>query len=293
MTDDWERGCVLCARRGRKKLIDDGHLCIDCATRIVRNLSQILAFVADAPAFVELTRTGSAHKPSFASAPPLNVEALDPDRVDVPRWRPKEITDGGKKILGLTDPVRRDPDPVPLIDTLASWASMVADDRQESYGEPIPALHELTVIVAYLKRHMGWIINTPTFPVDDFADSVTDCLRVANRWNVAAAWGAWSVDCPNDTEHGLCGHRIEIKADDIDRDVTCRRCQRTWSVAWLMRVAVSPNAGHVWLDAESIGQRFGISARTLRQWANEGRINREHGLYDVSEFITRHTDTGT
>lgn len=272
--------CSLCAARGRSKRIDTGHLCTECAVGLQRRLNQIIRLVDGAPDFVELTRgAGSVGRPAYTSKAPLNVEALDPERIDVPRWRSDDINPR------ITPPTP-DPQPLTLLDTLASWDNLIREIR----GMEGIAAVTLTGVVGSLNRSVGWLVNQAAFPIEDFSECITDCLRVAKRWETAGRTNLWDVDCPADLGGKLCGYRLQVKADDIDGDVRCKRCRTTWPVERLMRVAASPNAGHIWLDAEAMCKRLGVDKKTLHRWVRESRIAKSHGLYDAAPLL-RPTDT--
>jgi hypothetical protein len=80
----------------------------------------------------------------------------------------------------------------------------------------------------------------------------------------------------------LCGTPIKIKDADFDAEATCRTCKTHWKVSRLLYVGASANAGGIYVDPEAAAHYLGVTERTLRTWARQGKINRERGRYDIS-----------
>ncbi len=101
---------------------------------------------------------------------------------------------------------------------------------------------------------------------------------------------SWVIPCPADVQRrvddemtiGLCGTPIKIADPDFDAEVNCRGCRTHWKVSRLLYVGASANAGGIYVDPEAASTYLGVTERTLRQWANKGKIKRERGRYDIS-----------
>lgn len=110
------RLCVLCARRGRATEVDALVVCSPCKVRIDDQLTDIVRLAADAAAWVEPATTGNFSRAVPGSRPPLNVEAIEPELILVRPWPD-------------------DPEEMPLLDLLESWARLIMDERRMSkYG---------------------------------------------------------------------------------------------------------------------------------------------------------------
>ena len=92
---------------------------------------------------------------------------------------------------------------------------------------------------------------------------------------------AWRVTCPADTQDGECGQVLRVTQHDFDASVHCQACGTTWPTDRLLRVVASSRHAELWLDPEAAAEWIGVHAATLRKWAVEGRIKREHGRYEV------------
>ena len=101
---------------------------------------------------------------------------------------------------------------------------------------------------------------------------------------------SWVVSCPADVvcqdsgTVGLCGNVITIKDADWESDVHCRLCGYLWKVGRLLFVGASAATGGIFVDGEAASQYLGVSDRTLRTWAREGKIVRERGRYDITSL---------
>lgn len=93
----------------------------------------------------------------------------------------------------------------------------------------------------------------------------------------------WHVDCPADTDNGICGANLRIDPATIDADVHCRACGRRWTTRWLMRVAEAESKTAIHTTVADAALHFGVSDTTIKRLARAGKITREHGQVILSE----------
>ena len=117
--------------------------------------------------------------------------------------------------------------------------------------------------------------------VDEFAAEVRGLHRRSQQAAGQTRRAAWRVTCPTDTEDDECGHQLVVTGQDFGGHITCRACGTTWAVERLLRVVASSQHSELWLDPEAASEWLGVHAGTLRKWAKEGRLRREHGRYEV------------
>lgn len=116
-------------------------------------------------------------------------------------------------------------------------------------------------------------------------DMVSDLTREASRLgSLSQETGitSWRVACPADTSDGdMCGKAIRIAREDLEDDkrVSCRGCGRDWTARRLVVVAASTEDIDVWVPADVLTGWYGITARTLRRWVKDGRVERRGTLY--------------
>lgn len=297
LIDAWQPRCVLCAAHGRERLLEDGHVCPSCRQRIDDNLASIVAN-GDLSAVSERTSSGGAPGAGYESKPPTDLERTAPYLVAV-RLNPRVEPALYRSVAEL----------------LCDWERMLRAERgMAAYGpstahhtgsdEGVLAAQASRQAVAILRRHLEWITAEPTWPIEDFADEVGKC---AARIRVLASPDAGRdriVRCPTlvEIESGddvrQCGARLTVRTwaaldedmhgrrdRSIGEDVTCPRCHATRSPEQLLRAAGKEDT---WADAEALATWFGVSKRTLRRWAERGRVRRHHGLYswaDVSDAL--------
>jgi len=117
--------------------------------------------------------------------------------------------------------------------------------------------------------------------VDEFARELRTLHRACQQAAGQTRRAAWRVTCPADTDQGECGKQLRVSGQDFGGHVSCRACGTTWPVERLLRVVASSQHAELWLDPEAASEWLGISERTLRLWAREGRLKRANGRYEV------------
>lgn len=278
MTDDWPHVCVLCAVRGRQTRLRFGHVCASCADRIAADLRAIPELAAMAAACLEpASSTGAGSRSVPSSRPPLNVEALDPALANVP---------GHDAVLLVL---------------LEEWCRLIRDMRGMTPYGPASAAHAaetarkaaqeprrrdrmpsggndtgvtLTGVTGFLGAQVAWMVDTPDFPIEDFAGEVRACVKALRRWDVMAEERGQVIPCPTVTEDGECGRRLHYRS--MDERVTCRACGATRDVPQLLMAADADNA---LVDGEALAQRFSIDPSTIRKWARFGHVERAGQRY--------------
>lgn len=138
----------------------------------------------------------------------------------------------------------------------------------------------LSGVVAFLR---AWLprLSQDFLPIDDLAREVHDCWLQAQRAANAAPRTAYRVACPTIDDDGAdCGRMLAVAGDDLEGEVTCRSCRTTWSVDWLLTIVAAESERAIWMDPETAASRAGVDERTLRRWARDGKVQREHGRYE-------------
>ena len=172
------------------------------------------------------------------------------------------------------------------IAVLESWERIWREDYGLTpYGpasaERDPAARAtLLGIVSFLQ---SWLTKSCTEhpAIDEFAREVRTLHRTCQQAAGQARRSAWRVTCPADTDEGECGTQLRVSGEDFGGHISCRGCGTTWPVDRLLHVVASSQHAELWLDPEAASEWLGISERTLRLWAKEGRIMRDHGRYEV------------
>jgi hypothetical protein len=276
---DWQRQCILCARRGRTTRLETGHACAACAGWLAVQVANIARLAADAAAWLAPgSANGGSGRPVPGSRPPLRVDALMPELTVVPQ-------DGQPSEVWPT-----------VLEVLEAWCRMIRQERHMApYGpaslaaarttDGLYAGTSATLVGAttFLGRQVPWITTTTDFPVEDFVGEIVSCVKVLRKWDHAnQADTAYVVDCPHGLDDGTtCGYRLRIMGDDVDSWFHCPRCRTEWSVDRLMLVWAETSDAAMWLDHEAVSRRYGVDRSTLDRWVRSGRISKWHGLYDV------------
>lgn len=181
-------------------------------------------------------------------------------------------------------------------DAIAVMENWVRDWRETynlvPYGiatEAIPASKLLQDIVNFLTQ---WLHNACTnhIAIDLFAAELRQQWAAMREGANETPPNTWVVPCPADidTADGVatCGKAIKITDVEMEAIVNCRTCKTHWRVGRLLYVGAATANGGIYVDAEAASQYLGVSERTLRQWANAGKIKRKRGRYDITGLAT-------
>jgi len=293
-TDD-TRTCVLCARRGRKRTLTEGHVCGPCRNGLRVDLGQILDLVALASTMPDpfaSRSTGSGSRPHPGSRPPIEVARVDPELITI-RLEPGDKTSG-----------------VPLLAMLESWERAVREDRgyvpyglasslRSSSSAPTGMTGPratLSGVVAFLRSQVDWMCDEPTFGIEQLAGQVHRAITTLRTLDPThERRDGWGIPCPADLEDGEpCSRRLTIERHDDGRldlhtDITCPDCGTTWTAQRLLLVALADERVTVWGYPEAITAALAIPSATLRKWHERGRITRLGNRYDAGQaFRLRH-----
>lgn len=206
------------------------------------------------------------------SRPPLRVDALDP-------WF--TVVDGQE----LT-----------VLECLELWERMVREMRGLAPYGPASAARSavaarsgdagydatLTGVVRFLGAQVAWMSTEPDFPVEDFADEVTACVRVLRRFDLNAEHQGTQLRCPTVMDDGSACDR-PLRYRELTEQITCRRCGQTRDAATLALLAME-DGREVWLDPEAAARHFAVDEMALARWARSGRIKVSHGRYLLSSI---------
>lgn len=280
MTDSehWSPRCVVCARRGRTRELDHGHVCPPCRTALRVDLLELVDLAATAAELPDpfATRPGvGGARPAPTSRPPIDLDHVDPHLVLV-RPRADATMDEAQ----------------PLLVALEDWARVVREDRRlVRYGVATEGQGvTLATVVGFLAAHVDWMCDTPDFAVEDLAELVRRAgmaLRCLDTGRERAS--GWRIPCPGDVGGGACGQRLSVDPGAFHDDLSCPRCGHWWTAQRLLLVALSDERVTVWAYPDTITDALGIPARTLREWAGKDLIGRRGSLYDAgAAFRRRH-----
>lgn len=172
------------------------------------------------------------------------------------------------------------------IAVLESWERIWREDYELTpYGEATAKLDSsggtlLRHIVGFLAT---WLERSCTDhpAIDEFAAELRQIHRSSQQAAGITKRTAWRVTCPADTDDGECGNVLIVSGEDFGGSLTCRTCSTTWPTERLLRVVASSRHAELWLDPEAASEWLGVHPGTLRKWAGDGRIRREHGRYEV------------
>jgi hypothetical protein len=176
-----------------------------------------------------------------------------------------------------------------VLPILESWERMFREEwgyapwgpttLERGQGKADQATAYLTGTVAFLRANLDRISDHPA--VDDFSGEVSTCWHQARNAARRQPRQAWRVTCPTDADQGECGNVLRVTGRDFGGEITCKHCRTTWPTDRLLMVVASSNHAELWLDPEAAAEWVGVNTRTLRKWAKQGKIKREHGRYEV------------
>jgi hypothetical protein len=176
-----------------------------------------------------------------------------------------------------------------VLPVLESWERMFRDEwgyapwgptsLARGINQPDQATAYLTGTVSFLRGNLEKICDHTA--VDDFASEVTTCWHQARSAARRQPRQAWRVTCPADTDAGECGNVLRVSGQDFGGTVSCKTCGTNWPTDRLLMVVASSQHAELWLDPEAAAEWVGVDVRTLRKWAKQGKIKRDHGRYEV------------
>jgi hypothetical protein len=180
-----------------------------------------------------------------------------------------------------------------VLPILESWERMFREEwgyapwgptsLERGKGQQDQPTAYLTGTVAFLRGNLDRICQHAA--VDDFSSEITQVWRQAREAARQQPRQAWRVTCPADADDGECGNVLRITGEDFGREVTCKACRTTWPTDRLLMVVATSTQARLWVDAAAINTMAGLTDRTLRRWAKEGRISRQGGLYDFAQVM--------
>ena len=148
-------------------------------------------------------------------------------------------------------------------------------------GQPNQAATTLTEVVRFLRIWMAKAAAEHP-AIDDFAGELRGCWREAQRAANQMPRTTWRVACPTDD----CAAPLSVGGQDLAGSVTCKGCKTVWSVDRLLLIVAAESEGAIWMDSETCAMRAGVDERTLRKWANAGKITKKGGRYDYKSIRT-------
>ena len=313
------QACVLCAARNpsRDRQLEHGHVCQPCRNGLRTDLGQILDLVAIAatmPDPLAARANAQSSRPHPGSRPPLEVARLDPERILI-RVEPSDPSADTALLVLLEDWCR-------LIREERGFAPYgIATEDQ-------PRSATLTGAIAFLRAQVDYCCDEPTFSLEQFAGNIRRAVGTLKALDPEHARRGWGIPCPADivtepecndcarTRIGLPANwtpevhaawheanpttvspckrvlrvaRHEDDSLDLHSDIYCPNCGTTWTAQRLLLVALADNRVTIWGYPSEISEALAIPARTLRDWAAKGRIERQGNRYDAgAAFRLRH-----
>lgn len=244
------RKCVICQQA------TDHMACITCQRRIRNNLADIQTYAALAANELIPGRGGDGRSTERGLG--IRLDALD--------------LVAGFDVLPVLELWERD-----WRETyhLAPYGPASAERNAGQASEAT-----LTSVLRFLGQ---WLDRACTDhpAIDDFHDEVRTCWHQARQAANAQPRQAWRVTCPTDQGDSECGNPLRVTGQDFGNTINCRQCQTTWPTERLLMVVASSQRAELWLDPEAASEWVGVNPRTLRKWASQGKIKREHGRYEV------------
>jgi hypothetical protein len=140
--------------------------------------------------------------------------------------------------------------------------------------------------------------------ISDFAHEIRQLRQQAQHAANQQPRQSWNISCPADMpleskirhhtgdnmpdgqkDTSECGNVLRVTGEDFGAYKTCKHCNTHWEVNRLIQVAATSQQANIWIDPETAANQTGISQRTLRQWAQHGKIKRHKGLYEYHSLI--------
>lgn len=258
--------CRLCGRQQPTQAT-----CSQCSDRLHHNLTNIPQQTHQAHTWQPTPH--HTHRPTPASRPPLPLTTIDPELTLI------ETTPGNPHTA------------TPLLTILETWERHIRTHRNLTpYG---PASRHrnhdtsthtaLTTTVAFLTTQLEWMHATPEFPLPAFNQHIRQAAQALNRYSDDTHHGT-RITCPTTFEDGTtCDQTLRI--DNTGDAAYCRRCCRTWTIEWLIKVAAESADG--WADAEAVARLSGLHETTIRRWARAKKIRQRGLLYSVRDVADR------
>lgn len=255
--------CPVCARR---EPVDGRTVCATCLGRLDDDLARIVELTAMAATWITATRQGTGaggSRPVPGSRPPLDLATLD-------------------AVLGND-----------VLPVLESWVRLIREEAAlTAYGLATEGRNvTVGLLVPWLRSWLLWAVERPDFPIEDMSREVRDLRLGLERLDPDHERpDGMRVPCPaphRDHDGRACGYRLAVVMDRAADDIVCPRCSETWSGNRLILVALNDPAVTVWAYPDVIEATLGIPARTLRQWAADGKVARNGSRYDVGAAFRR------
>lgn len=154
-------------------------------------------------------------------------------------------------------------------DLLDALDAAVREYRQPRHRLPPRTVTDLT---DWLDAHLERCIA----PNEACVDTIDEWGELAAKASRLAGWGpdGSRVTCPGLA--GPCGRKLRLRPDE--ERVRCPRCGTTWDrdrLLWRASQDVE-----VWVDAGVVFDRLGVPPRTLRRWAQQGKVRRDGGRFN-------------
>ena len=179
----------------------------------------------------------------------------------------------------------------PILGVIHSWEQLIREERglvKVGHLKPLCLSDSIRAAFHFQRAHLNWIVDQPF--ANDYYLEIRDLLHAGKAACHQIEEGHARIMCPGElAEGGECGHRLPLTGD-MHAEIHCKRCGTVWSVAWLVKVALSNQTSDVWVDGEAVAEWLNVTSRTLRTWATNGFVRRKgnsYALRDVQACVAR------
>jgi len=262
--------CILCPQRNRATALQTGHVCHNCTKWIGQLLTDINHYAQQAAASIPPKPGTGTGAPSYGSKPPINLDACDPELAMI------ELNQG--------DPSSA----VTILEMLEMWERSIREDRHlTAYGiasaqrnTTTKTLPTLTGITTFLTTQTDWATSSEDFNLEEYASHLRRAVNTLRRWDPETTQIGTRIHCPGIIDNTICAATIRITTEG--NPIHCHNCGSDWTLGWL--IASIGDQADGWADIEAITHLAGVHARTVRRWANKGKVRKQGLLYNIKDI---------
>lgn len=267
---------TTCSIRDCRTPLSTGYACPRCAQRIALDLDAILDAYATATDALLPGRTGDGRSNERSLG--VRLDALDLLAgnlvLDIlESWERYLRAEFDLSPYGPASSVRN-----------AEGIRAAADASRDAYGAPTGAIDVVGVTLTGTIRFLKTYLERAALEFEPIADLAEEIRWLRRRAETAAGITyrqSWAISCPSTLDDGTsCGHRLRVSGEDLDAATYCRACRTEWPIERLLLVAASDRDAAIWVDAEALANRIGVTEKTLSRWAKDGKIAKKGQLYD-------------
>jgi hypothetical protein len=146
------------------------------------------------------------------------------------------------------------------------------------------AREALGTCIRWLTANLTRLNTTPAYAIEALDADTNDIVQTLHQLDPSNDEPKTIVRCPADhpTDDGNCNNRLALT--DRNTNVTCTRCQTTWTLERLVHVALAVPNTEILFDGQWLIEWFGIRQATLNTWVKDKRIMKRGTLYTFPKF---------